>query len=139
MHTNLGKELYHFYNMMIIIRENVELCGNTIEMMHLQIMLALLMILLVIVLRLTLHEKQQLKQIIVQKKFDVMVSLKYFINFWRTVEMPLINCEINLILTWSVDGIFSDTVNQETKFAITDAKLYVLVVTLSTKGNAKLL
>ena len=53
--------------------------------------------------------------------------------------MPLINCEINLILTWSVDGIFSDTVNQETKFAITDAKLCVQVVTLSTKGNAKLL
>ena len=68
MHTNLGKELYHFYNMMIIIRENVELRGNTIEMMHLQVMLALLMILLVIVLRLTLQEKQQLKQIIVQKK-----------------------------------------------------------------------
>ena len=99
MHTNLGKELYHFYNMMIIIRENVELRGNTIEMMYLQIMLALLMILLVIVLRLTLHEKQQLKQIIVQKDFDIMMSLKYFINFWRTVEMPLINCEINLILT----------------------------------------
>ena len=30
-----------------------------------------------------------------------MVLLKYFSNFWRTLEMPLINCEVNLILTWS--------------------------------------
>ena len=29
-----------------------------------------------------------------------MVPLKYLSNFWRTLEMPLINCEVNLILTW---------------------------------------
>ena len=28
-------------------------------------------------------------------------SIKYLSNFWRTLEMPLINCEISLILTWS--------------------------------------
>ena len=32
---------------------------------------------------------------------EIMVPLKYLSNFWRTLEMPLINCEINLILTWS--------------------------------------
>ena len=30
-----------------------------------------------------------------------MVPLKYLSDFWRTLEMPLINCEIELILTWS--------------------------------------
>ena len=31
---------------------------------------------------------------------EIMVPLKYLSNFWRTLEMPLINCEVNLILTW---------------------------------------
>ena len=54
--------------------------------------------------------------------------------------MPLITCEINLILTWSANCVISTSaVNQETTFAITDTKLYVPFVTLSTKDNAKLL
>ena len=32
----------------------------------------------------------------------IAVSLKYLSNFWRTLEMPLINCEVNIILTWSI-------------------------------------
>ena len=32
---------------------------------------------------------------------EIMVPLKYLSNFWRTLEMPLINCEIELILDWS--------------------------------------
>ena len=64
-------------------------------------------------------------------------SLKYLSNFWRTLEMPLINCEINLILTWSEDCVISSATG-ETKFKITDTKLYVLVVTLSIQDNAKL-
>ena len=35
------------------------------------------------------------------KNAEIMVPLKYLSNFWRTLEMPLINCEINLMLTWS--------------------------------------
>ena len=35
------------------------------------------------------------------KDLEIMVPLKYLSNFWRTLEMPLINCEVNLILTWS--------------------------------------
>ena len=61
-------------------------------------------------------------------------SLKYLSNFWRTLEMPLINCEINLILTWSEDCVISSATG-ETKFKITDTKLYVLVVTLSIQDN----
>ena len=52
--------------------------------------------------------------------------------------MPLINCEINLILTWSENCVISFGTGK-TKFAITDTKLYVLVVTLSIKDNVKLL
>ena len=52
--------------------------------------------------------------------------------------MPFINCEVNLILTWSKDCIISSATG-ETKFKITDAKLYVPVVTLSTQDNAKFL
>ena len=52
--------------------------------------------------------------------------------------MPLINCEFNLILTWSKDCVITNSTG-EGKFAITETKLYVPVVTLSTKDNEKLL
>ena len=52
--------------------------------------------------------------------------------------MPLINCEINLILTWSEDFVISSAAG-ETKFNITDTKLYIPAVYLSTQDNAKLL
>ena len=52
--------------------------------------------------------------------------------------MPLINCEVNLILTWSSTCVITNSTGAGT-FEITDTKLYVPVVTLSTKQNAKLL
>ena len=67
-----------------------------------------------------------------------MVPLKYLSNFWRTLEMPLKNCEVELILTWSKNCVITDSTG-EGKFKITEAKLYVPVVTLSTEDNAKLL
>ena len=67
-----------------------------------------------------------------------MVPLKYLSNFWRTLEMLLINCEINLILTWSANCTRSSS-NEAITFATTDTKLYVPVVTSSTQDNAKLL
>ena len=53
--------------------------------------------------------------------------------------MPLINCEVNLILTWSSSCVLISTAiqNQNATFAITDTKLYVPVVTLSTQENTK--
>ena len=61
-----------------------------------------------------------------------MVPLKYLSNFWRTLEMPLINYEINLIVAWSENCVISNAAaNQATTFATTDTKLYVPVVTLS--------
>ena len=50
--------------------------------------------------------------------------------------MPLINCEVNLILTWSKDCVITNFTG-EGKFAITETKLYVPVVTLSAKDNEK--
>ena len=52
--------------------------------------------------------------------------------------MPLINCEVNLLLTWSKDCVITNSTGEE-KFAITETKLYVPVKTLSTQDNAKLL
>ena len=52
--------------------------------------------------------------------------------------MPLSNCEVNLILTWSKNCVISSATG-ETKFAITETKLYAPVVTLSTEDNGKLL
>ena len=68
-----------------------------------------------------------------------MVPLKYLSNFWRTLEMPLINCEVNLILTWSSTCVIGSAINanQAATIAITDTKLYVPVVTLSTQENTK--
>ena len=66
-----------------------------------------------------------------------MVPLKYLSNFWRTLEMILINCVVNLILTWSDKCVLSND-KKATTFAIADTKLYVPVVTLSTQDNAKL-
>ena len=52
--------------------------------------------------------------------------------------MPLINCEVQLILTWSKDCVVTSS-ESEGKFTITETKLYVPVVTLSMQDNAKLL
>ena len=55
--------------------------------------------------------------------------------------MSLINCVINLDLNWSENCVIvaTNVAAQATTFPITDTKLYVPVVTLSTQDNAKLL
>ena len=70
-----------------------------------------------------------------------MVPIKYLHNFWTTLEMPLINCEVELISDWSANCIIISTnvANQVPTFTITETNLYVPVVTLSTQDNAKLL
>ena len=70
-----------------------------------------------------------------------MVPLKYLINFWRTLKMSLINCEIELVLTWSKNSVIISTnnANQIPTFTITETNLYVPVVTLTTEDNSKLL
>ena len=65
------------------------------------------------------------------------MTLKYLSNFGgRTLEMVLINCEINLILTWSEDCVIYSATG-ETKLKITDTKLCVPILTLWIQDNAK--
>ena len=79
---------------------------------------------------------------------EIVVPLKYLSNFWRTLDMPLINCEINLILAWS-KNVLTDMIKRtagglnlpttaartSASFAIKDCKLYVPVVTLSAEND----
>ena len=73
-----------------------------------------------------------------EKDVEIMVPLKYLCNFGRFVQMPLINCEVSLLLTWPPTCVITNSVGQG-KFKITDTNLYVPVVTLSTKDNEKFL
>ena len=86
------------------------------------------------------------------EKDDVTIAipLKYLGNFWRGLDIPLINCEITLILSWYKECVLvgrahrgppAAAINSPTDaiFEITDCKLYVLVVTLSTENGNKLL
>ena len=73
-----------------------------------------------------------------EKDVEIMVLLKYLSNFWRTLGVSLINCKVNLILTWSSVCVITNSTGAG-RFAITDTRLYVPVVTLSTQENTKLL
>ena len=64
----------------------------------------------------------------------VVVRLNYLSNFFRSVEMPLINFKIKLNLTWKKECVLS-TGDGEAVFIINDTKLYVPVVTLSKEDN----
>ena len=72
------------------------------------------------------------------KDVEIAMSLKYLSNFGRTLEIPLINWEINLILTWSEDCVISSATGIA-KFKIAHAKLSFPAITLSIQDNAKLL
>ena len=64
----------------------------------------------------------------------VAVPLKYLSNFFRSLEMPVINCKIKLNLTWKKECILSSN-DGNAVFIINDTKLYVPVVTLSKEDN----
>ena len=70
------------------------------------------------------------------KNIELSVPLKYFINFWRTLKISLINCELSLILTLSKNRATSSA-TEATEFVIIDTKCCVPVVTLSTENNIK--
>ena len=76
----------------------------------------------------------------------IAVPLKYLSNFLRSLDIPLINCKIELSLEWTENCVLSrgenindaGAVANAATFKITDAKLYVPIVTLSAEDNAKL-
>ena len=55
---------------------------------------------------------------------EIMVPLIYLSNFWRTIEMPLINCELEIVI------IYINVANQNPTFTLTETNLYVPLVTL---------
>ena len=86
----------------------------------------------------------------------VVVPLKHLSNFWRHLDIPLINCEVELILTWFKNCVLIDKLTREANydadpnvyeidnpktatFKITDVKLFVPVVSLSKENNIQLL
>ena len=82
-----------------------------------------------------------------KKGVKIAVPLKYLGNFWRSLEMPLINCKVELSLKWiencvlttaEINAVANATGADGANFEITDAKLYVPIVTLSAEDNAKL-
>ena len=81
------------------------------------------------------------------KNAKIVVPLKSLSNVFRSLELPLINCKIHLQLEWDDNCVMyganiyaggDKAYNRETKFQITSTKLYVPVVTLSTKDNENL-
>ena len=91
------------------------------------------------------------------KEVENAVPLKYLSNFWRTLDIPLINCEVSLTLSWPANCVITSLEkrlvtaakgdNPEVRddsptgatLKITDCKLYVPVVTLSAENDNKLL
>ena len=75
------------------------------------------------------------------KNVEIMIPLKYLSNSWRTLEIPLNNCGINLGLNWSQKCVIVaiHVANQGATFSITDTKLYIPVLSLSAQDNTKLL
>ena len=86
----------------------------------------------------------------------IAVPLKHLRNFWRSLNIWLINCEVELILTWFKNCVLIDKLTRESDynadprvseinnlenatFKITDTKLYVPVVALSKENDINLL
>ena len=85
-------------------------------------------------------------------KTEIVIPLKHLSNFWKSLNIPLINCEVELILTWSKNRVLADMTRRDAQgdnpaifptkgleFKITDTKLYVSVVNLSKENDIKLL
>ena len=71
---------------------------------------------------------------IAKRSVKVVVPLKYLSNFFRSLEMPLINCKIKLNLTWKKECVLSTDAGNAV-FIVNDTKMYVPVVTLSKEDN----
>ena len=72
-----------------------------------------------------------------KNRVKIAVPLKYLSNFWRSLEMPLSNCKLEISLKWYERCLLTAAATTAT-FKITDAKRYVPIVTLSIEDNSKL-
>ena len=92
------------------------------------------------------YENTEQGNIKTRENLDIVVLLKHLSNLLRTLDMSLINCEINLVLTWYENCVLTDIITQAANPhadpaipAITDTKLYLPVVTLSIEDDNKFL
>ena len=105
-----------------------------------------------ILIILVLVKKGMMQIKLVKKKPKFSFPLKHLSNFWRSLNIPQINCEVELVLTWSKNCVLADMTRRNAQgnnpatvspakitFEITDTKLYVPVVTLSKENEIKLL
>ena len=92
---------------------------------------------------------------LISNNVKIVIPLKYLSNFWRNLNIPLINCEVELIFTWFKNCVLIDKLTRDADydapidrkidipenaiFKITDTKLYVPVVSLSKENDIKLL
>ena len=89
-----------------------------------------------------------------KQEVEIAIPLKYFGNFWRALNLPLISCEVSLELKWNKNCVITSLENRiinagppvvrgkeptSATLSITDCKLYVPVVTLSKDDEIKLL
>ena len=86
-----------------------------------------------------------------EKNVELAIPLKYLGNFWRALDIPLINCEVSLELKWNKNCVITSQqigVNLDggntaaptnATLAINDCKLYIPAVTLSKDDEIKLL
>ena len=87
------------------------------------------------------------------KEVEIVVPLKHLGNFWDSLNIPFINCEVSLALSWSANCVITSMEKriliagqpnrgdspESAAFKIKDCKLYVPVVTLSAENDNKLL
>ena len=90
---------------------------------------------------------------VLEKEVTIAIPLKYLGDFWRSLDIPLINCEITLVLFWYKECVLVGRTHRDppaaapafitspenAKFEITDCKLYVPIVTLSAENDNNLL
>ena len=89
-----------------------------------------------------------------EKDAEIAIPLKYLSNFWRNLDMPLINCEVSLTLSWHENCVITSKVTRKgdittatvrinnptnAVFEITGCKLYVPVSTLLAEKDNELL
>ena len=90
-HIDVVMPMHNFIEY-LFIRKHQKICDNITEMIQ------------TIIFKIKITGKTPAAGNI--KDVEIAVPLKYLSNFWRTLEMPLINCKINIILTWSEDCYF---------------------------------
>ena len=60
-----------------------------------------------------------------EKEAEIVATLKHLSNFWKTLDMPLINCEINLVLTWSENCVLTKKAQKDNLLALVATKILI--------------